>query len=192
MGKSLYNIHHEYLELAADLEEAEGVLTPELEERLKIHEEDVEDRVTSYHKLLLQLKSEVSSADDEIKRIEAIKTSKEKALKNIKDTMLNALQTFGVRDKKGIKRLEYTNLKLSVRRTPVVQIFNEDIIPDKYLKTDVTNLTKEQYTSLVDSFPELTDTGKEKIAKKEISDAIKNEEVVDGAAIGTSYSLIIR
>ena len=190
--KSLYNIEQNYLELAAELEESEGELTPELEERLVVHQEEAENKLTSYQNLIAELEAQAIMADEQMKRIQAFKKSKQVTIDKLKASMLQAVLLFGEEDKKGIKRLEYGTLRLSTRKSTFLDVVNEEVIPDKFLKIDISNLDREQYTSLIDTFPELANKGKKKVAKKEITDAIKGGETIDGAILDTRFSLTIK
>jgi hypothetical protein len=194
--KSLYNIHQEYLQLASDLEEAGGELTPELESRLEIHQADAEVKLINYSNLIDILESNVSLADAQIERIQTFKKAKKAAIDRFKHNMLQALLSFGEEDAKGIKRLEYITpdktLNLATRRSKFVDVFDEGSISDDFLKIDISNLSRKQYTFLLDAFPELVNSAKTKIAKKEIGDALKKGEVIEGASLDTRYSLTIK
>ena len=48
MGKSIFDIDREFLDIFEELEENGGELTPEIEEKLKLNEEEVISKVKNY------------------------------------------------------------------------------------------------------------------------------------------------
>ena len=48
MGKSIFDIDRELLDIFEELEENGGELTPEIEEKLKLNEEEITSKVKNY------------------------------------------------------------------------------------------------------------------------------------------------
>lgn len=134
----LFKISEEYLQLISDLEEAEGVLTPELENRLQFRQEDLEIATVSSVNLINMLDSNIKAAETEITRIEAFITRKQKVRDNLKHSLLQALLLFGKEDKNGVKRLSYNTVELSTRKSKSIEIIDENLIPNEFKKIDVT------------------------------------------------------
>ena len=73
MKKALYNIEREYLELAEQIEQAEGELTPELETALAITEGELQTKAVGYGFIIRESEGNIAIIDDELKRLTALK-----------------------------------------------------------------------------------------------------------------------
>ncbi len=93
--QSLYNIQHNYSHLMAVIEEAEGELTPEIEEQLAINEKDLQKKSISYLEVIKQKERFIADIDAEIKRLQALKKQNSKLVLFLKDRLLNAVNLFG-------------------------------------------------------------------------------------------------
>lgn len=129
--KALWEITQEFLALASMIEEAGGEATDEVMEELAISRENFAHKAEGYSKLILKWESEVDAAAAEIKRIQAIKKTKENAVARLKETLKTALLIFGQEDAKGIKRFETPLVKLSTRRSYAVEITDENALPEE-------------------------------------------------------------
>ena len=79
---SLYEITREALELASLLETEE--LTPELEQMLVINQDQLQAKAGNYAKVIANIQSDVDAIDNEIKRLKAMKESKERAITRLR------------------------------------------------------------------------------------------------------------
>ena len=164
---SLWNITQEFLALASLIEEAGGEATEEVMEELSISRENFQHKAEGYARLILKWESEIDAAAAEIKRIQAIKKTKENSLARLKETLLFALNAFGQEDK-GVKRYETPLFKLSTRRSVAVEITDETEVPDAFWVV------------------------KKEVSKSAISNALKEGEEVPGAVLKENYSVQIK
>lgn len=166
---NLWNITQEFLALASLIEEAGGEATDAVMEELAISRENFQHKAEGYARLILKWESEIDAASAEIKRIQAIKKTKENSLARLKDTLLFALQAFGQEDDKtGVKRYETPLFKLSTRRSVAVEIMDEAEVPDAFWVV------------------------KKEVSKSAISNALKEGEEVPGAVLKENYSVQIK
>lgn len=166
---SLWNITQEFLALASLIEEAGGEATDAVMEELAISRENFQHKAEGYARLILKWESEIDAAAAEIKRIQAIKKTKENSLARLKDTLLFALQAFGQEDDKtGVKRYETPLFKLSTRRSVAVEIVDETELPDAFWVV------------------------KKEVSKSAIAASLKDGEEVPGAVLKENYSVQIK
>ncbi len=130
MNSTLWNITQEFLALASIIEEAGGEATDELMEELAISRENFSHKAEGYAKLILKWDSEIDAAAAEIKRIQAIKKTKENSVGRLKETLKAALLVCGQEDAKGVKRFETPLVKLSTRKSYAVEITDENALPE--------------------------------------------------------------
>jgi hypothetical protein len=165
---TLWEITQEFLTLASIIEEAGGEATQEVLEELAISRENFAHKAEGYTRLILKWESEIDAAAAEIKRIQAIKKTKENSVARLKETLLHALQVFGQEDKTGMKRYETALFKLSTRRSQAVEIVDETELPDAFWVV------------------------KKEVSKSAISAALKDGEEVPGAFLKENYSVQIK
>ena len=128
---NLWSITQEFLALASIIEEAGGEATDELMEELAISRENFAHKAEGYAKLILKWDSEIDAAAAEIKRIQAIKKTKENSVGRLKETLKAALLVFGHEDAKGVKRFETPLVKLSTRKSTSIEITVENALPEE-------------------------------------------------------------
>jgi hypothetical protein len=159
---NLYEITHEAQYLAALLETEE--LTPELEELLVINQEQLQAKAGNYAKVIANIQGDSDAIDAEIKRLKAMKDSKDRAVTRLKDALKNAMMV------SGIEKIDSPIFKLSLRRSEAVEVPVVESLPKFYqnVKTVVT------------------------ADKMAIKEAIKKGENVFGARIIENFSLQIK
>jgi len=160
---TLWEITQEFLSLASYIEEAGGEATPEMMEELAINRENFGHKAEGYAKLILKWESEIDTASAEIKRIQAIKKTKENSVARLKETLLNALMLYGQNGK-----WETPLMKLSTRRSQAVEIVDETELPDAFFVV------------------------KKEASKTAIGNALKAGEEVPGAFLKDNVSLQIK
>lgn len=165
---TLWEITQEFLTLASIIEEAGGEATDELLEELAISRENFAHKAEGYTRLILKWESEIDAAAAEIKRIQAIKKTKENSVARLKETLLHALQVFGQEDKTGVKRYETALFKLSTRRSQAVEIVDEAELPEAFWVV------------------------KKEVSKSAIAASLKDGEEVPGAVLKENYSVQIK
>lgn len=163
MEKSLYNINNEYLELISQVEQAEGVLTTELEEALTINRSELEVKSIAYVEVIKQRESLNERIDAEIKRLQALKKQNDTLVSKLKNNLLNAVNLFG--------NYEAGFLKFSTRKS-------KSVIVDY----DVNDLPKQYKVVKVTETPD----------KTAIKKAIESGEVVYGCRLVENVNLSIK
>lgn len=129
--KTLYNINNDYLELISQVEEAEGVLTSELEQALTINKSELEVKSIAYVEVIKQRESLNERIDNEIKRLQALKKSNDTLVSKLKNNLLNAVNLFG--------NYEAGFIKLSTRKSKQVVIdYDVNDLPKQYKVVKVT------------------------------------------------------
>ena len=159
---NLYEITREALELASLLETEE--FTPELEQLLVINQEQLQVKAGNYAKVIANIQSDADAIDTEIKRLKAMKESKDRAITRLKDAVREAMLV------SNIDKIESPLFKLSLRRSESVEVDSVEALPGAFL--NVKNVVTA-----------------DKVAIKE---AIKRGENVIGARIIENFNLQIK
>ena len=159
---NLYEITREALELASLLETEE--FTPELEQLLVINQEQLQVKAGNYAKVIANIQSDADAIDTEIKRLKAMKDSKDRAITRLKDAVREAMLV------SNIDKIESPLFKLSLRRSESVEVDIVEALPSSFL--NVKNVVTA-----------------DKVAIKE---AIKRGENIIGARIVENFNLQIK
>ena len=159
---NLYEITREALELASLLETEE--LTLELEAALVINQEQLQVKAGNYAKVIANIQSDADAIDNEIKRLKAMKESKERAIDRLKSAVKNAMLV------SNIEKIESPLFKLSIRKSEAVEVDIVEALPNAFL--NVKNVVTA-----------------DKVAIKE---AIKRGENVTGARLIENFNLQIK
>lgn len=159
---NLYEITQEAQYLAVLLETEE--LTPELEEALIINQDQLQAKAVNYAKVIANYQAESDAIDQEIKRLKAMKDSREKKIELLKESVKKAMLL------SGIEKVESPLFKLSVRRSEAVEVDLVESLPNAFL--NVKNVVTA-----------------DKVAIKE---AIKRGENVIGARLVENFNLQIK
>lgn len=165
MEKSLYKITQKQQELFDFILEADGEITPDVEESLKINEENFETKARSYIWMIKKLESENVTICHELERLKHIEKRNDKLIDRLKESMKMALEIFGESKK-------IDTFTLSIKETKSTDIFDAELVPDKFKVTETVTTTK--------------------IPKAEIKKAIDSGEEVPGAKIVTNKTLQIK
>jgi hypothetical protein len=166
---NLYQLTIEEMNFISMMEENGGEVTDEIMEDLAIRRENFQHKAEAYSKFILKLESEADQAAAEIKRIQAIKKTKDNTATRLRDTLRDALMVFGNENPKtGNKAFETALFKLSLRKSQSVEITNENDVPDEFWAI------------------------KKEISKSIISQAIKDGLEVPGATMKENYGLQIK
>lgn len=160
---NLFQIEMQYRQIAEQLIELSGELTPELETALQINKNDLETKARSYGYVILDLESEIEQIDAQVKRLSAMKSSRNKTIDRLKATVSEAMLLFE------ISEVKTATIKLSFRKSESVEV-DSLIIDQKYCNTKTT-ITPD---------------------KAMIKDAIKKGETIAGASLQTNYNLQIK
>lgn len=150
---SLYNIEQELLDVISTLEDNGGELTPELEERLIIGQDNLREKLTSYVAVINEMTAKIDACKCEEKRISSLRKSRENTLDRIKESVLNAVRLFGDATKNGNYVIDLDTCRLSTRASSSVNIDEERV--DDYIKcitifiseNDANNCNELEYTA---------------------------------------------
>ena len=159
---NLYEITREAQELAFLLETDE--LTPELEAALLINQDQLQAKAGNYAKVIANIQSDSDSIDAEIKRLKAMKDTKDRSISRLKEALRDAMLV------SGIDKIESSLFKLSLRRSEAVEVDVVEALPSSF--QNVKNVVTA-----------------DKLAIKE---AIKRGENVMGARIVENFNLQIK
>lgn len=122
MGKSIFDIDRELLDIFEELEENGGELTSEIEEKLKLNEEEITSKVKNYVEYINKLKADKAAIKAEKDRLAALDKSKDNTIKSLTNLVLYAINTFGKEDKKGKKFFDWGTGKVSIRPSVSVEV----------------------------------------------------------------------
>lgn len=159
---NLYEITREAMELASLLETEE--LTPELEQALVINQDQLQTKANNYAKVIVNIQSDADAIDAEIKRLKAMKESKERAITRLKEAVKNAMLV------SSIEKIESPLFKLSIRKSEAVEVDMLEGLPSEFV--NIKNVVTPD--------------------KLAIKDAIKRGEFVLGARLVDNFNLQIK
>ena len=130
MKTTLYEIKQEYLELINQVEELEGELTPEIEIKLNINQNELQNKAIAYHSVILSKDSFNMQIDNEIKRLQALKKRNNSLVDNLKNRLVGAIQMFG----------EFTvgTNTFGLRKSERVEVEDVNQLPKEYKTIKVT------------------------------------------------------
>ena len=161
---NIYNIQTEYQLLVNELIDNGGELTPELELALQITKDNFHSKSENYAYITKQFDGEMDIIDNEIKRLQQAKKSREKTIQRLKDTIEMAMLTFDV------NKIETPLIKISFRNSESVEVTDVNDLPNEFKTIKVT----------------------ETADKLKIKDAIKAGVFISGCSIKTNRNLQIK
>jgi len=193
-NKSLFNIRQDHLTILALIEEAEGEMTEETLEQLRLTEEGFKEKAISYGFVVRKLEAESDVIDAEMKRLQGLKQRADKKANLFKRMLDEGMRQFGY------DKVETELLKISYRKSAPVELaetFQDDLL--KYADVSISISEQKVNTAIeagenpviTDELLELFDLSVSP-AKKRIGDAIKQGIVVPGASIQEKKNLQIK
>jgi archaellin len=182
--KSMYQIRGEHLGLLKLIEEAEGELTPEIEEQLVLTKDEFESKAVSYGFVVKMHEDAEEIIDKEIKRLQELKKKAAKRAEKFKDTLDKAMKEFG------FEKIKTETITLSYRSSKPVELVEEF---DEHFLSNVTIEVKpkEGAPAEIEKLIEYFDV-KAQPSKTRIGDALKTGAVVPGAKIIEKKNLQIK
>jgi len=193
--KSMFNIRQDHLTLLALIEEAEGELTPEMQEELRLTEDGFKEKAISYGFVIRKLDAESDVIDAEIKRLQGLKQVADKRSKLFKQMLDEGMKEFG------IEKVESELLKIGYRKSNPVELcetFEDDIL--RFCDVTITlsddkinaGLKEKTYTwQITDEILQLFDVSSS-VSKKKVADALKQGIKIPGASIVERKNLQIK
>lgn len=136
---NIYNIQQELLEIFNEIEENDGEVTPELEEKLSIKQEDFKNKIKSYTDVIKMLQSDIDNIKKEKDRLTSLQISKEKTIKRLEEVIISAAETFGDTTKSGSKFIDFGTGKVSIRTNQKVDV--DEIAVDRFVNRYFSGLS---------------------------------------------------
>lgn len=187
---NIFEIQEKYSTLVKRVEElyveSEGEVTEdieELEEALSISEEELKDKFMAYHYITSKKKSEVYLIDEEIKRLNNLKTRANNTIKRLEKVMLECVDMFGdwVNPKtKSSKDLIIGENKFRISYSTAVEV-DDDFSDVEYIRYDLPLRLNNEELNIIKDYLNTKDIlihkePEPKILKAELAKAIKNDE----------------
>ncbi len=132
MKLSIYQIEQSYNQLAEQLIDNDGELTPELSEQLAITEEQLQNKSVAYSFVIKEMDADVDIIDAEIKRLQALKKQREKASDYLKERIKHAMDTFS------IEEIKTPLVKINFRKSETVEVDDVNQLPAAFKVVKVT------------------------------------------------------
>lgn len=172
---TLFELNEEALQIERVLEEAEGELTPELEEALNANQAAISTKIDTYNQILRKNELMNDAIDAEIKRLQALKKGNENKIKSLKGYIQYVMGVFG------IEKIEGTFCKVTKRRTTAVEVDDEVF---QRFADEILHEVKDKIPSYY--------TIKVVANKTAAKDILKAGGVVPGAKIVENENIIIK
>lgn len=153
--------------------ESGGELTPEIEDLMQVNEENIANKIDSYHSLMVAMDYGTAEIDKEIKRLQALKTTKQNAVKSLKNRL------FWLMKQAGLQSINGTLCKAYIRANAPSVVVDEKILSswDNYVSESINVPYWVKVTVSID--------------KTALKDALKTEEI-DGVSLERTESVIIK
>jgi hypothetical protein len=132
MKLTIYQIEQNYNQLAEELIDNGGELTPELSEALQITEEQLQNKSVAYSFVIKQMDADIETIDAEIKRLQAAKKQREKASEYLKERIKHAMELFS------IDEIKTPLVKINFRKSETVEVENVNALTSAYKVVKVT------------------------------------------------------
>ena len=162
MKNTLYQIKESYLSLMDEIEASEGILSEDQENALKINKSELDSKSIAYLEVIKSSKAFISTIDEEIKRLEALKKRNKSLISRLENSLIGAIELFG----------EFTvgTLTFGRRKSESVQVDDVNSLPTEFKNVKVTETAK----------------------KADLKAAINSGKEIDGVYIQTNFSLKIK
>jgi hypothetical protein len=132
MKLTIFQIEQSYNQLAEELIDNGGELTPELSEALQITEEQLQNKSVAYSFVIKQMDADIDTIDAEIKRLQAAKKQREKASEYLKERIKHAMELFS------IDEIKTPLVKINFRKSETVEVENVNALTSAYKVVKVT------------------------------------------------------
>ena len=125
--QSIFNIEADLEAIFMELEDNGGELTPEIEEKLKITQENFENKVSKYVKVIRYYEDNVSILKGRKKGIDDLLKVRENRAKRLRAVITDAVSRYGIKGKSGNRVFELWDAKLFTRNTEAVELKEDRI-----------------------------------------------------------------
>jgi len=182
--KSMYQIRGEHLGLLKLIEEAEGELTPEIEQQLVLTAEEFEGKAISYGFVVKSFEDVEEVLEKEIKRLTELKKKASKRAETFRKRLDEAMREFG------FDKIQTETLTLSYRKSKPVELVDD--FEDNFLSNvSVEIKPKVGAPEVIHKLIEYFDF-KGIVSKTRLADALKAGADIDGAKIVEKKNLQIK
>lgn len=124
---NIYELSQELIQLFDYIEDNDGEITPEIEEKLTIAEDNLKDKIKSYSQIVKILQADILAIKTEKDRLNDLQKRKEATIDRIKSILLKTVTTFGAETKAGGKFIDFGIGKVSVRNSKVLEVDEDDV-----------------------------------------------------------------
>lgn len=145
---NIFEISKDIESVFEELEENGGELTDELEEKLSISQDEFRSKVDAYLSVIRNTESDVDCCDKEIKRLQAVKKTKQNSIERLKNILVWAIDKFGDVNKSGNKYIDLGTSKITIKASNKVVVneeYADDIIASTFAELREANYTNELY-----------------------------------------------
>lgn len=122
----LFPIQQEYMQLMMQVEDAEGELTPEIEQALQFTEKRLQSEGAEIGYVIKSWQYMEDTLEREIERLNKLKARISKSKEYVKTRLSDAMQQFG------IERIVGDTITISFRKSEAVDIVDDKLIPANY------------------------------------------------------------
>lgn len=135
-SNNLYHIEAQYLELLRQVEEAEGEITPEIDQALQFTERQMQEAAINIGYVIKSIEDKQNIIAAEAKRLTGLMLKLIKAEELLKNRLKESMQRFG------IEKVSSPTLTVSFRKSNAVEIENEALIPAAYFDSKPPTVSK--------------------------------------------------
>jgi hypothetical protein len=133
---NIFQIQRQYLEIMQQIEEAEGEITPQIDEALRFTELQMQEAAINIGMVVKSLDYRLEVLNEEIQRLTNLKEKTEKSKALLKNRLSQSMQQFG------IEKVESPTLTISFRKSEAVEILSEQQIPAVYFDIPAPRVSK--------------------------------------------------
>lgn len=162
--KNIYEIQQDYLSILQKLDETEGEVTEEIDELLKINQEELQVKAINYAKYVKNIEDNSSAIKGEITRLQELKKKNDSKVERLKGIISSAMKLYDT------DKISNETMSLSVTKSTAVIINDNNALGQEYIRRKTT------------LEPD----------KKLIKEALKNGEEVKGAELVINHNLQIK
>jgi recombination DNA repair RAD52 pathway protein len=123
---TLYNIQNEQKAIMAEIEMAEGEITPAILERIQFVEERFEEKATNYGYVIKTYEDNSKILADEIKRLQELKKKEDRKVEVLTQRIKEAMLQFN------LEKVETPIMKFSFHKSTAVEILDENAIEARF------------------------------------------------------------
>lgn len=159
-NNNLFHIQQRYLDLLHLIDEAEGEITPEIDQALTLSQTELQEAAINIGFVIKNMEYNEDVVAQEIERLTNLKHKITKGRELLKNRLSQSMQLFG------IERIDSPTLKLSFRKSVAVEISDEMEIPAAYFNQPPPKPDKTRIKEALKAGQEIT--GAELVERKNL------------------------